>query len=98
MQQQGRALLLDDAAPVLSAEGKRARRAIELRASVTRAPQRFPNYAPGAADPIFNVSDYVLYSKAMNPAVCGGASVLENCMLDHFKTIITMPGRKYGSS
>jgi len=67
-------------------------------ASVTRAPQRFPNYAPGAADPIFNVSDYVLYSRAMNPAVCGGASVLENCMLDHFKTIITMPGRKYGSS
>ena len=44
--------------------------------------KRFPNYAPGAAAPIFNVSDFVIYSKTLNPAKCGGISALENCMLD----------------
>ena len=48
------------------------------------APQSFPNYAPDAAPPLFSVKDWVVYESHMNPAVCRGTSLLENCMVDRF--------------
>ena len=46
--------------------------------------QKFPNYAPGAAAPLFSVNDWVTYESHMNPAVCRGTSLMENCMIDRF--------------
>ena len=46
--------------------------------------QEFPNYAPDAAPPLFRVKDLVMYESHMNPAVCRGSSLLENCMIDRF--------------
>lgn len=47
-------------------------------------PQAFPNYAPDAAPPLFGVKDWVVYESHMNPAVCRGTSLIENCMIDRF--------------
>jgi hypothetical protein len=44
--------------------------------------QQHANYAPDAAPPLFGVKDWVVYESQMNPAVCRGWSMLENCMLD----------------
>ena len=51
--------------------------------------QRHPNYAPNAAPPLLPVKDVLVYESYMNPAVCRGTSLMENCMLDRFSVPVT---------
>jgi len=46
--------------------------------------QKHPNYAPDAAPPLLSVPDWVVYESRMNPALCRGTSLVENCMIDSF--------------
>ena len=55
-----------------------------LTGTTSMAAQEFPNYAPNAAPPLFSVKDWVVYESRMNPAVCRGTSLRENCMIDRF--------------
>ena len=67
----------------------KARVSVDEQAAAERLPhspeaQRFPNYAPDAAPPLFAADDWVIYESHMNPAVCRGNSLIEDCMIDRF--------------
>lgn len=54
--------------------------------------KKWPNYAPGAAPPLLDVRDVVMYNHSKDMTKCGGYSALEDCMLDSFKTPVVAAG------